>query len=114
MARRRGELSASGAGFRIGRLLCSVRKSQFILFRSFYPLALLSLKLVLRDLHNVLPAWLVKNFTNSLDCDAAAYLNRDPFSSQPYGSPLSSPFTHELIYPTHGEYFSKVEQLAPN
>ena len=23
---------------------------------------------------------LVKNFTNSLDCDAAAYLNRDPFS----------------------------------
>ena len=36
--------------------------------------------LILSRLPNSGVGRLVKNFTNSLDCDAAAYLNRGPFS----------------------------------
>jgi hypothetical protein len=76
--------------------------------------SLRSFLLILNWLPKFRQVQLVKNFTNSLDCHAEPYLNRGQFLEQPYGSPLSSPSIHELIYPTHGEYFSKVEQLAPN
>jgi hypothetical protein len=42
--------------------------------------SLRSFSLILSRLPKLRLGRLVKNFTNSLDCDAAAYLNRDPFS----------------------------------
>jgi hypothetical protein len=80
----------------------------------FLKISNFNLRLIMSSLRGFWAWRLVKNFTNSLDCHAEPYLNRGQFLEQPYGSPLSSPFIHELIYPTHGEYFSKVEQLAPN
>lgn len=42
--------------------------------------SLRSFSLILSRLPKFRLGRLVKNFTNSLDCDAAAYLNRGPFS----------------------------------